>query len=106
MKSFNSNNQHLHKIYYWFLYCWRLRGRKSSTSTGALKQSRENGSLLLHVIYPTKELNHFYEQMMVVVSRSGCDFMPGSATRLWLCGEQWEQCIGAVCIDGSSPALL
>lgn len=54
----------------------------------------------------TKELNHFYEQLMVVVSRSGFDFMPGSATRLWLCGEQQEQCTGAVCIDGSSPAQL
>lgn len=55
----------------------------------------------------TKEMNHFYEQLMVVVSRSGFDFTPVSATRLWLWGgEQWEQCTGAVCTHGSSPAQL
>lgn len=54
----------------------------------------------------SKELNHFHKEMMVVISRCGLDFMPGSATRLWLWGQQWEQCIGAVCIDGSSPAQL
>lgn len=40
----------------------------------------------------TKEMNHFYEQLMVVVSRSGFDFTPGSATRLWL----WGGAVGAV----------
>lgn len=47
----------------------------------------------------TKEMNHFYEQLMVVVSRSGFDFTPGSATRLWL----WGGSSGSSALVQSAP---
>lgn len=62
---------------------------------------------------PKSDLDHgtaeslwCYEQMMMVVSRSGFDFMPGSATSLCFWRQQWIQCTGAVCINGISPAQL
>lgn len=46
-----------------------------------------------------------YERMMMV-SRCVFDFICSSATSLHLRGQQGMQCIGAVCIDGTSPTCL